>query len=628
VHHLHINGESPSERAIRARYERNAFAKSSLSAPNYKNHDQDEGRAGSLRQSKRPSGRLSLGSVHKRNPTSLGLPEAPHQTFADDSSDNEQPRAGDTLPLPQRDSSPSPIAGRSKGSRISALHATKIQAAKISNGYFAARTVDNISSSDRSRTISTSHPKVTGRTAKEAQASKKSALPNAHTQIGESPSENSATDKVESTSSSSRSRTTRTSRSVPTDPRRGLLNQESGRGRSTSTSKRKTKSKIYVGDDLSENFPDEESYTSDPSYEPYSDGDTLGTENSDTDVSVDTKARTTRPPPTESRPSASSNRKAPSKAPAKRSSTSKPPVKAYPVANPRREESPRPDPQDSESSSETSHAEASNHLSLETSGKISIDPFRPYGEKRPSRDIENDILSAIDRNRKEAYLKKQEYCRKKKKAASFDPDSNGHIYLFTWPEFPKYVKIGVTTSTPHDRIKQWSKTCKNVTYLRLENPQDRRFKFAWIAERVIHAELFNQRRKFACPTCKRNPGGRPAPPVKHNKDEETHRDHGEWFEISTEQALAVTQRWIKWFVQNDPYEYDMSLRGHWAWKAARARANLKKGIDLESWTFWAVWDDYCFYISEISKFRNQYPQVASAAFGAFVVLYLFVFHIR
>lgn len=115
--------------------------------------------------------------------------------------------------------------------------------------------------------------------------------------------------------------------------------------------------------------------------------------------------------------------------------------------------------------------------------------------------------------------------------------SRGFVYALSMEQYPGYIKIGRTGDSV---LKRLGCIERCVGYkLRVFNENDF-FKVPNYerVENLVHEELRNERRKFACP-CKKNATGNDSM-------------HEEWFAISEAKAAEVIDRWRKWMMSN-PY---------------------------------------------------------------------------
>ena len=138
--------------------------------------------------------------------------------------------------------------------------------------------------------------------------------------------------------------------------------------------------------------------------------------------------------------------------------------------------------------------------------------------------------------------------------------TDGCIYIFQSPDHPNYVKIGRTTQKIDERRNQIS-SCKNLSNIELKSElcYGKVSNLARL-EKLIHADLANERRCFYCP-CKPPKGNRYD--FRHNdaRDHENKTQHQEWFEMSVDEASKRVEQWRNWIRQN-PYGTDGKLKEH------------------------------------------------------------------
>ncbi len=131
---------------------------------------------------------------------------------------------------------------------------------------------------------------------------------------------------------------------------------------------------------------------------------------------------------------------------------------------------------------------------------------------------------------------------------------DGWIYIFSSPQFPGYVKIGLTTNEIRTRKNQIESKCK-VYDLDMVKGEECFKKISWPVrlEKLIHKDLSNERRKFTC-SCKKSAS-------EHDKEENNRNQiqHAEWFAIGETRAKQVVKRW-KDFMRLEIYSKDGKLR--------------------------------------------------------------------
>ncbi|KAL8830203.1 MAG: hypothetical protein Q9191_001564 [Dirinaria sp. TL-2023a] len=139
--------------------------------------------------------------------------------------------------------------------------------------------------------------------------------------------------------------------------------------------------------------------------------------------------------------------------------------------------------------------------------------------------------------------------------------TDGYIYIFQSPDYPKYIKIGRTTQRIDERRNQIS-GCKNLPKLQLKSElcYGKVSNLARL-ENLIHTDLANERRCFNCP-CKK-PRGNQRYDLRPTdaRDHENKTRHREWFEMSVDEACQRIEQWRNWMRQN-PYGTDGKLKEH------------------------------------------------------------------
>lgn len=194
--------------------------------------------------------------------------------------------------------------------------------------------------------------------------------------------------------------------------------------------------------------------------------------------------------------------------------------------------------------------------------------FAQYEKKKSPNDIKIDILRII-------------LLENKNKNPSIDKQP-GFIYMYELKGSKGYIKIGKSNQNHGVRVAQWAKDCK-LEFEQISDPNDRKFLNYEIVEKLVHAELSNERKKYKCKECKK--GGN-----KKSKDENA--DHGEWFQVTEQRALEVIEKWRGWIVQQRPYRKDGALRGVWRWKHSKlseANTDCFKECPILTWDDWLAY---------------------------------------
>lgn len=191
-------------------------------------------------------------------------------------------------------------------------------------------------------------------------------------------------------------------------------------------------------------------------------------------------------------------------------------------------------------------------------------------------------------------------------------EEDGYIYIFrSKPDaFPgsKYVKIGMTKQTPEKRKRKWENQC-NFECILIEDAKDKRFLHPQAVERIIHTELYNERRKYTCNEC------------GHGHDLElgadgvraTATEHGEWFEITEVKALEVVNKWRDWVINTDPYRPDGSLRARWEWKC-KAGSYWMNGTEAD-WIAWRGFNSVDTFRCVLKHLKNWLEEIIPPLMG-------------
>jgi hypothetical protein len=245
----------------------------------------------------------------------------------------------------------------------------------------------------------------------------------------------------------------------------------------------------------------------------------------------------------------------------------------------------RRDPYDQGTESD-GHSELSDssHSEPETSSELSHrDDARSISDAAPAADGEPrypDFKRYDDKSytKSEIRMKLLNIINPKPVKGEVPPQNaaRGYIYVYTSPacrEEPgtglvhtyRYFKVGRTMAqTTAERIGQ-QKACILNT-IRIEDKNQREFKFARLVDTLIKWDLCEYRQKFLCRSCKNREGGP--------------RCHNEWYEIEEQHLLDVIEKWRGWITKSGPYNSKGFLRPRWVWKLARLEQG-KDGVDLD-----------------------------------------------
>lgn len=151
----------------------------------------------------------------------------------------------------------------------------------------------------------------------------------------------------------------------------------------------------------------------------------------------------------------------------------------------------------------------------------------------------------------------------------------GHVYILKAPEyFQKHLpqekplfKIGMTTDITQ-RIASIKRSCGISDLARVFDSGDVSLPLHWKVEELVHTELQNFRRPFACPKCK----GNGSQAIMHT----------EWFAVTEEVALRTVQRWRN-FILEEPYDENGDIKSFWG--------NKVYPLKMERATLEENWDD-------------------------------------
>ncbi|KAL4978465.1 meiotically up-regulated gene 113-domain-containing protein [Aspergillus desertorum] len=112
---------------------------------------------------------------------------------------------------------------------------------------------------------------------------------------------------------------------------------------------------------------------------------------------------------------------------------------------------------------------------------------------------------------------------------------HGYVYAYEVEGHKGFVKIGFTSQTVEERLERWEFNCNRALKCLYPNSPDNTMIVpnAHRVEKLCHAELRNHMVRIYCDRCRQH--------------------HLEWFETSSEKAVAVIQKWTRW-MRTGPYE--------------------------------------------------------------------------
>lgn len=123
--------------------------------------------------------------------------------------------------------------------------------------------------------------------------------------------------------------------------------------------------------------------------------------------------------------------------------------------------------------------------------------------------------------------------------------NDGFVYVYTVPGNTGFVKVGFTTRDVKERHNEWTKDCnRDSTFLypaaAAAVAATKKVRHAQRVERLVHAELMEQRVRIYCERCG--------------------KQHIEWFEVDADVAIASVRKWSLWMA-GEPYEERVTREG-------------------------------------------------------------------
>lgn len=160
-----------------------------------------------------------------------------------------------------------------------------------------------------------------------------------------------------------------------------------------------------------------------------------------------------------------------------------------------------------------------------------------------------------------------------RQSGSSPPQTLGHVYCASREGSPGHIKIGWTEKSPSERMKQISPKGR---FGKLTCTESGLFAHSRLAERVIHRELWNQRRKsnfqdmLGGYTYERSE----RETISGSSKQATESGKTEWFQIERDHAEEVRDKWVTWFRKCDPYDQSGELDKFWkSWFTRQMKRN-------------------------------------------------------
>lgn len=145
------------------------------------------------------------------------------------------------------------------------------------------------------------------------------------------------------------------------------------------------------------------------------------------------------------------------------------------------------------------------------------------------------------------------------KPLSLTDKKPGSIYLFSRTTSPGFIKIGYTSRRVQTRLAEWKRDCGYVPVLVgsfSDVPNVKR------VETLIHFALYKLWRKEVwCSRCA--------------------RQHVEWFDIATDEAVGTVRAWTEWMREAQPYDSNGMLSDFWRTEVQRLEA-LGQAVTAEA----------------------------------------------
>lgn len=116
-----------------------------------------------------------------------------------------------------------------------------------------------------------------------------------------------------------------------------------------------------------------------------------------------------------------------------------------------------------------------------------------------------------------------------------------------------HVKIGYTTKTPEQRAVEMSFPANGLRICNeddLETGSQSMFRYSFLAEQIIHLELYNSRRIL-----------------------NLYKPQTEWFEKDIDIAHKVCRKWRNWFKYSQPYDQNGKLKSFWVQRLERIQTH-------------------------------------------------------
>ncbi|KAH3008657.1 hypothetical protein KXW60_001878 [Aspergillus fumigatus] len=129
---------------------------------------------------------------------------------------------------------------------------------------------------------------------------------------------------------------------------------------------------------------------------------------------------------------------------------------------------------------------------------------------------------------------------------------DGYVYMYKVEGNDGFVKIGYTSRTTDERLKEWAFACNRAPKLLYPNSSNlQKVPNARRVEALCHAELHHRRVRVYCTGCL--------------------KQHLEWFEIPAVDAIAVISKWSNWMASKPYQKIKLRSRSIWHLKTEEAK---------------------------------------------------------
>jgi len=187
----------------------------------------------------------------------------------------------------------------------------------------------------------------------------------------------------------------------------------------------------------------------------------------------------------------------------------------------------------------------STSSSASWSGKSSSPDFRCHPSRWWKDKYDESPFDVIARDDALADSRHHRIRQKVKDELESEDLKDGYVYAFDVPGNPGFVKIGYTSRSVVERHKEWRFECNREPQILYPTASGAvaKVQHARRIEALCHEDLAHRRIRIYCHACM--------------------KQHLEWFQVPSAEAVAVIRKWSKW-MSTDPYQ-SLSLRSGEKW---------------------------------------------------------------